>query len=246
MSDKAFYEDFYTHFNEDSLRWRDRSGAAKARNIVKIIGDVSVRTVLDIGSGTGAVLANLAQSNFGAQYWAVDISEEAIELLWRRDDIPGLVEARVFDGDRIPYQDQQFDLAILSHVLEHLADPRLLLLEAARVAHYVVVEVPLEANMYTYLKVHIFKSDYREKIGHIQWFTQHSFRELIERTCGLEVVCLQMAYVPDELYFMRKQGAVRILTSLLVKLRKILRALSSRLYSRLLTDHCIAFVCSRS
>jgi ubiquinone/menaquinone biosynthesis C-methylase UbiE len=246
VSNKSFYENFYTHFDSESHRWRDRSGEVKAHNIMTLAGDVSMNNVIEIGSGSGAVLATLAQAKFGVHYWAVDISEEAIELVRCRDDIPGLVEARVFDGDHIPYQDQLFDLAILSHVLEHLTDPARLLLEAARVARYVAVEVPLEANIYTYLKVRVFKSDYRQRIGHIQWFSKSNFRELIERTCGLEIVRLQMAYVPDDLYFIRKQGTARIFTSLLVGLRKILRTVSTSVYSRTLTDHCIAFIRSRS
>jgi hypothetical protein len=42
-----------------------------------------------------------------------------------------LAEARTYDGYRIPYGDKRFDLAVLSHVVEHLEHPRLLLYEAS-------------------------------------------------------------------------------------------------------------------
>jgi ubiquinone/menaquinone biosynthesis C-methylase UbiE len=244
MSAKSFYEHYYTDLDVENRRWRERGGAAKAQNIIAIAADMPARTVIEIGGGTGAVLANLARSSFGAQFWVLDIAEEAIELIRRRDDLPGLVEARVFDGAHIPYQDKQFDLAILSHVVEHVAAPRSLLLEAARVAHYVAVEVPLEDNLYTFLKVRIFKSDYRERIGHVQWFSQHSFKYLLETVCNLNVVRMRVVYVPDELYFMRKKGISRIIISIMLYLRKTMRLLSDGLYTRLLTDHCIALVCS--
>jgi SAM-dependent methyltransferase len=245
MTARSFYEEYYAHIDDDSHKWRERGGAAKAQNIVAVAGDTPVRNVIEIGSGTGAVLANLARLNFGSQYWAVDIAEEAIELVRQRRDLPGLIEARMFDGAHVPYADAQFDLAILSHVVEHLSDPRPLLREAARVARYVAVEVPLEANVYTYLKVRVLKSDYRERIGHIQWFSQRSFSALLADRCDLEIVRMRLVYVPDELYFLRKKGTARALTALMLAARKLLRRISQPLYIRMLTDHCIALVRAR-
>jgi hypothetical protein len=57
---------------------------------------------------------------------------------------------------------------------------------------------------------------------------------------------MQMVYVPDEIYFMQKRGVSRLLVSLLLVVRKIARVLPETLYTRLLTDHCIALVRSRS
>ena len=45
-----------------------------------------------------------------------------------------------------PAEDGAYDLAVLSHVLEHVPEPMSLLREAARVAPAVLVEVPLEDN----------------------------------------------------------------------------------------------------
>ena len=50
-------------------------------------------------------------------------------------------------SDFSPDLDGEFDLGILSHVLEHVREPGELLAEVARVAKAVVVEVPLEANL---------------------------------------------------------------------------------------------------
>ena len=242
MTTKGCYDSHYAQMHERGWRWRELGGAVKAENIIAIVRDLSIESVLDIGSGTGAVLAHLAKLSFGECYYALDIADQAISTVKHRSDIPSLVEARVFDGLHIPYEDQQFDLAILSHVAEHLVDPAPLLRAAARVARYVAIEVPLEDNLHTHLKVRVFGSHYREELGHIQWFNQRNLIALLERTCGLEVVRMRMVYVPDELYFFRKQGVPRGLTFLLLGIRKTLRALSSDLYSRLLTDHCIALV----
>ena len=64
----------------------------------------------------------------------------------RAKNIPGLFDCKVFDGYTIPYDDNAFDLVVLSHVVEHVEHPRKLLYEAKRVARYVFIEVPLEAT----------------------------------------------------------------------------------------------------
>lgn len=245
MTTKQLYEKIYGNMPDSFREWRELSGRIKAQNIISVVNPSSIQTVLDIGSGTGAVLAHLAQQGFASSYYSIDIVEDAPNFVRQRGDIPGLVEARTFDGSTIPYQDQQFDLAILSHVIEHIDDPVPLLREAARVARQVVVEVPLEANLHIFLKVKVFGSRYREEIGHIQWFSMHSFRHLLEQTCGFDIQELKLVYLPDESYLFRKQGSSRLKTAIMLWVRKLLRSASSHLYARLLTDHCIAVVRAR-
>jgi SAM-dependent methyltransferase len=240
MISQEFYDSQYTEMVKMVGReweWRELSGAVKAENIITIAHDLPIRTILDVGCGTGAVLAHLAKVNFGEHYYALDISQYAISIVNRRSDIPKLVEAKVFDGLHIPYDNKKFDLAILSHVVEHVIDPVPLLREVARVAHYIAVEVPLEANLYTLLKVYVLRSPYRQELGHIHWFNQHNFKRLLE-SAGLEIAQSRMVYVPDHLYFFRKGKSWVVTFSL--GIRKILRTLSSDLYSYLLTDHFIA------
>ena len=80
---------------------------------------------------------------------------------------PGRIEA--FDGAEVPAEDGEYDLAILSHVLEHVPDPRPLLAEAARVAHEVLVEVPLEDNRSAARPA---KREEAARIGHLHAFSR--------------------------------------------------------------------------
>jgi SAM-dependent methyltransferase len=236
----AFYLQYYRDMSERDWQWRELGGRVKAENIACITYDLLPESILDIGCGTGAVLVALTRLGFGRRYYAIDVAEPPVQLVRQRPDLPGLIEAQVFNGSNIPYGTQQFDLAILSHVIEHIPDPVPVIQEAARVARYVVIEVPLEDNLYTRLQVHLFGSGYREAIGHIQWFSRHSFQHLLQRQCGLHIIRAQMAPVPEPIYTFRKPDASPIYMKFQIQLRRLLFAASPQLYARLLPDHYIA------
>ena len=120
------------------------------------------------------------QLGFGERHTAIDVSETGIDAI-RSRGIPSLVECRSFDGEHIPYADAQFDLAILSHVVEHVEHPRKLLYEAARVARHVFVEVPLEHNL------RLPRDFVADRLGHINVYSATSVRRLLQ-SCGLDVL----------------------------------------------------------
>jgi hypothetical protein len=93
----------------------------------------------------------------------------------------------LFDGSTICYQDKSVDVVVLSHVVEHLDNPREVLYEAARVARYVFVEVPLEDNCW--LKMDFVPND----IGHINFYSIKTVRQLLQ-TCGLEIKAQKLSH----------------------------------------------------
>ena len=144
----AFYTAGYSLADrEESLklgRWRElgaRTKAAHARGAVSSgAGDV-----VEIGCGEGALLAELARAWPQTRFDGFELSVPAIEIA-RSRGIPRAGRLEAYDGERVPAADGTYDLAVLSHVLEHVPDPLPLLREAARVARRVLVEVPLEGN----------------------------------------------------------------------------------------------------
>jgi ubiquinone/menaquinone biosynthesis C-methylase UbiE len=79
--------------------------------------------VLDVGCGDGLISALLSSKR-------PDIEIIGIDVLPRdRSQIP----VQLFDGTRIPFGDESFDLVLFSDVLHHTIDPTILLREAQRV-----------------------------------------------------------------------------------------------------------------
>jgi len=112
--------------------------------------------------------------------YALEISSTAVQTIKNRR-IPQLIECFLFDGYDIPYENSKFDLAVLSHVIEHVEYPRKLLYEAKRVAKYVFVEVPCENTLR-------FKQDFVfDKVGHINFYSPKTIRRLVQ-SCNLKVL----------------------------------------------------------
>src|SRR3954447_7639615 len=158
--------------------WRALSARTKADHVVALCAGAGVRPerVVEIGCGAGSLIAELAARAFAPRLDGVDLSEPAIEIA-RDHEIPGAT-FEVFDGAHVPVADGAYDLAVLSHVLEHAAHPPAPLAEAARaaaalragaarVAGHVLGEGPRGA---TRSAARPAKRAEAARIGHIQFF----------------------------------------------------------------------------
>ncbi|MDA0893080.1 MAG: class I SAM-dependent methyltransferase [Proteobacteria bacterium] len=172
------YRDYYSE-GGGQAEWRRMCAETKADNIINLCSDFRCETVLEIGCGSGDILQELGNRGFANELSGIEISSSGLERM-KQKSIPGLKEALHFDGDVLPFEDQTFDLVVLSHVVEHLEHPRKMLHEARRVARYVFVEVPLEHTAR-------LGSDFDfNEVGHINFYTAKTIRRLLQ-TSGLVI-----------------------------------------------------------
>jgi SAM-dependent methyltransferase len=187
MDHARFYTDAYTVADAGEAerygRWRALSADTKADHVVELCRRVGVRprTLVEIGCGQGALLAALAARGLAPRLDGFDLSEPAVAIA-RSHGIPG-VTAQAFDGAHVPAGDRAYELAVISHVLEHVPDPAALLAETARIASWVLVEVPLEANRSA---ARAGKRAQAARIGHVQFFDRRAVRALCQ-TDGLRI-----------------------------------------------------------
>jgi len=208
---------------------------------------VSTWCVSDSWSSTGSLRALLntsrprVASDVSSPVWsapfsrgrALEISPTGVETIEKKG-IAELVECAVFDGYEVPFDDDAFDLAILSHVLEHVEYPRKLLYEASRVAEYICVEVPLEDTWR-------LSADFAlDPVGHINFYSMKTIRRLVQ-SCGLEIVDQRVANPSKGLFLYRDKWAGQL--KYLIK--ECLLRLSPGFATRLFTYH-FALVCRRS
>ena len=86
------------------------------------------RTLLEIGCGLGHLLG-LLQDDFDCT--GIDVLEHSVEQ--SRANAPRAMVVRQSAEDLTQFLDQQFDVIVSLHVVEHLADPQHALLEARRI-----------------------------------------------------------------------------------------------------------------
>lgn len=152
------------------------------------------QSMLELGCGTGAVISECQRRQLASDYTAVDYSPEAIAYLSAQSRgircvVADITTSRFHAG-------AEYDLVLLSHVIEHLEDPLVFLRALVERIRFttLIVEVPLEDLLASRLK-NVFKDRLAKKSGHVQFFTPESFRSLL-RSAGL-ILKDERLYVPS-------------------------------------------------
>ena len=184
MSTREFYEAGYAledpAMAERMGRWRAIGARSKGAHVRTLLAraQLAPATIAEIGCGDGSLLVELSRI---ATVDGFELSANAAQYA-RDRHVARRVEA--FDGKHVPARGGEYDLAVLSHVLEHVPDPLPLLKEAARVATHVLVEVPLEDNRSARRPA---KQRLSHDAGHLHQFDRSAVRALVE-AAGMRAV----------------------------------------------------------
>ncbi len=214
---KTAYDDFYAN---NDVAWRMLGAKYKAKNIVEVCTSIKPIKILEVGAGDGSILHYLNQWDFGQELYALEIAQTGVTKIKERN-LSNLKEVQTFDGYKIPYGDNSFDLVILAHVLEHVEHERILIRELKRVAKYVVIEVP---------KDYRFGVDKRMKhflaYGHINMYSPTLLRFLLQSE-GLEIVADKVSLITPETSkfneFINKKAKKTLLKNLKIELEYFLK-----------------------
>ncbi len=198
--------------------------------------------MVEIGCGTGSVIRALHAVNFAHEYCCVDLSLSAVTFA--RDSCQAFAgRATVGRTDALPFSDGAFDMAFLSHVIEHLDDPISALAEAVRISSYIVVEVPTEKVFSNFLRTRVLGRPYPSiaGVGHVQFWSPSSIVAFLKRDAHLEVISRHQDLLDEQidLGHSAHQSNRPLLKGVL---RGVVPAL---VYSRLLTTH-YTFLCRKS
>jgi ubiquinone/menaquinone biosynthesis C-methylase UbiE len=166
-------EAYSSQYDQSMLQWRTIGAKYKAKNIIELSKTIKFNSVLEVGCGEGAILDWLSKWNFSTNLHAIEISESGMAMT-KSKNIEHLKSITLFDGYKIPFEDNQFDLIICSHVMEHVEHERVLLREIRRVSKHQVFEVPIDFSFYVDKKIKHFLA-----YGHINIYTPALFRFLL-------------------------------------------------------------------
>ncbi len=132
-------------------------------------------SVLDVGCSIGATVA--AAERRGWPAYGVDISRTAVEICRRQG-----LNCRHYEGERLPYADESFDVLTAWHVIEHVSDVTRTLQDWYRVLRpggLLMLETP-DAECW---KARILKDQYAKfwPAEHLYTFTPRTLTPFLER-----------------------------------------------------------------
>lgn len=223
---KSAYDSFY---EASDYKWRMLSAKFKAQHIVAICNDRTFTSVLEVGAGNGTILHFLDEWHFAPELHVLEISESGVAAI-RSRNLSSLRTADIFDGYHIPFGDDEFDLVILSHALEHVEFERMLLRGIKRVSRFQVIEVPQDYR---------FGVDKRMKhflnYGHINMYRPSSLRFLLQSE-GMEILADIISMIEPEVTafntFVNQKKPKSIVTTLKINLeyqaKKFLSAVTGK------------------
>lgn len=131
------YHDWEARSYDDkwSISFDERCIAYAREKFLKVAPDRRHGKVLEIGAGTGFFIINLAQAGLVDEPYATDISPGMVEVCLRNAQGVGIknMKARTADAEKLPFEDETFDMVVGHAVIHHLPDVPGAFAEAFRV-----------------------------------------------------------------------------------------------------------------
>jgi 2-polyprenyl-3-methyl-5-hydroxy-6-metoxy-1,4-benzoquinol methylase len=139
-------------------------------------------SILDVGCGEGVLTVEWAERLGERRVVGIDLDDPKLQAEWAKRSRPNL-EFRVEEATSLSFEDDSFDMACATEVLEHVPEPEATLAEMARVARrHLLVSVPREPlwrglNMArgAYLR------DLGNTPGHVNHWSKRAFASLLSR-----------------------------------------------------------------
>lgn len=180
MEDRSIHIDYKPANNE-----RIRAGII---SLVKLACEIdgatpSEFTILDAGCGRGEFLKEAVVVN-GFKARGLDMDPRCVELSQKYS--PCVCES-MENASRV-FGSEDFNLVLLSHALEHTANPVDIINEMKIVTKkWIILAVPNPIRPKILMKHALFSKDYSNKGHYYSWDRSH-FHNLLTTYCGLEIV----------------------------------------------------------
>jgi len=121
-------KEVYDKFGKEYQRKRIFNELVEVPCMVKTVGNIKDKKLLDIGCGAGVHIKKYLKK--GARCWGIDISESMIEMA--RKNCPN-VDFKVGSMTKLPYKNSSFDIVTASLSMDYIKNLEPVFKEVARV-----------------------------------------------------------------------------------------------------------------
>ncbi|MBO8242406.1 class I SAM-dependent methyltransferase [Prochlorococcus marinus XMU1410] len=179
-----------TYHEEDSPhKWRNFKSCLKISNKNKKIKLSSIKSVCEIGCGTGGILNQLQNSNLikciqRIEGW--DINPGAIDLAKQKYPRIKFINEDLFKTDN------NYDLMICADVFEHIENSYSFLRNLNKKSKYFLFNIPLELSLSTMIRGNNIIRKAYNTVGHIHFYSASTANLMLELT-GYEIIYQRFA-----------------------------------------------------
>lgn len=171
-------------YAEKNPDWDSADAPWKAEKIAQILKahQITASSIVEVGCGSGAVLASLQERYPAARMEGYDIAPDA-QRFWNLTSNEGISFTL---ADYLQLDTAIPDVVLVIDVLEHLGNPWDFLSRLRKRARLVVCHIPLDLSAVSVARerplLHV-----RNKVGHLHYFTRNLAVALLEES-GYEVI----------------------------------------------------------
>lgn len=154
---------------KNNPNWDRQDCLWKANLVNNILNEfkITLKSVCEIGCGTGDVLVHLKQFYPNCEFTGYDISPQ-VKQFWEEHKADGI---HFQCGDFLELDKQNYDCILLLDVIEHLSNPFHFLDAVQKKAQYFVFHFPLDLSVSTIMREKTLLNA-RAQVGHIHYFTK--------------------------------------------------------------------------
>ncbi|MEA2112504.1 MAG: class I SAM-dependent methyltransferase [Patescibacteria group bacterium] len=195
---------------------------SRERRVLELCGDVKSKRILDIGCADG-YLGSKFKEKEANKVVGIDISENQIKEARKKLD-----EAISLDvqEEKIPFDDNYFDIVLITEVIEHLFNPKKVIKKIKRVLNddgFAVITTPNFLVFSNRFKMFFGKFDYTETgvfdKGHVHFFSHSSLLNFV-RENGFKVTEQNNLMHPKIPQFLSKIFPKVFVFQSIIKIRK--------------------------
>lgn len=153
--------------------------------------------IIDLGAGTCLFTKILRDKGYEVR--AVDIKDRSYY---------SEIDVFIYDGKKLPFKDNQFDVCLLISVLHHILNPEAILKEAARVSKRLIIHENVITNIFQRYFTYLIDCMMNKEL--IEPHTNKSDKQwrLLFKQLGLDLVKVSdekaWFYLQNKLYFLKK------------------------------------------
>lgn len=178
LSEDLALEELLARGREHDLRthkFKRSAALPRVRKVLGVLQQLQPSSLLDLGTGRGVFLWPLLDELPTLEVTCVDLRADRVNdiLAVKRGGVARLHALQADLNERLPFEDDSFDVVTALEVLEHIADPLPAAREAFRLARgHVLVSVPSHED---------------ENPEHLQLFTRDSLTGLLQSAGAVKV-----------------------------------------------------------